>query len=72
MKDGTVHRGHADNARGHPALPTSRAEIDEKFRNCAEGPVTPKQLDKFLQHFDTLERAVSVTNWLSPLNPLRR
>ena len=72
MKDGTVHRGHADIARGHPALPTSRAEIDEKFRNCAEGLLTPKQLDKFLRHFDTLERAVSVTHWLSPLNPLRR
>lgn len=72
MKDGAVHHGHANIARGHPALPPSRAEIDEKFRNCADAVVASKQIDIFLRNFDTLERAVSVTNWRQPLNPLPR
>jgi 2-methylcitrate dehydratase PrpD len=72
MEGGAVHRGHTDIARGHPALPPSRAEIAEKFRHCAEGVVAPKQTETFLQNFDTVERAASVTTWLQALCPTRR
>lgn len=72
MKDGAIHRGHADIARGHPALPTSRARIDEKFRHCANGVLPPKQIGRFLQHFNALERAASVATWLQALCPARR
>jgi 2-methylcitrate dehydratase PrpD len=72
MKAGAVHRGRADIARGHPALPPSRAEIAEKFRQCGNGVLTPKQIERFLQKFDTLERAASVTTRLQGLCPARR
>jgi 2-methylcitrate dehydratase PrpD len=72
MKDRAVHRGHAEIARGHPALPPSCAEIAEKFRHCASGVLPPKQTERFLQKFDNLERADSIATWLQALCPARR
>ena len=72
MKDGAVHRGHGEIARGHPALPPSRAEIAEKFCQCANGVLAPKQIERFLQNFDTLQRAESIATWLQALRPARR
>jgi 2-methylcitrate dehydratase PrpD len=72
MKDGAVHRGHAEIARGHPALPPARAAIVEKFRQCANEVLAPKQIESFLQKFDTLERAESIATWLQGLCPARR
>ena len=72
MKDGAVHRGHAEIARGHPALPPSHAEIADKFRECASGVLAAKQIGRFLQQFDSLERAASIATWLQALCPARR
>ncbi|TMA67956.1 MAG: MmgE/PrpD family protein [Deltaproteobacteria bacterium] len=38
MIDGAVHRARGSVARGHPSLPASRAEIEDKLRQCAEAP----------------------------------
>ena len=72
MKDGAVHRGHGDIARGHPALPPARAEIAEKFRQCANEVLATKQIESFLQNFDSLERAASIATWLQALCPAQR
>jgi len=72
MKDGAVHRGHAEIARGHPALQPSHAEIADKFRECASGVLAAKQIGRFLQQFDSLERAASIATWLQALCPARR
>ena len=72
LKGGTVHRSRASTARGHPRLPASRAEIEEKFRQCAAGILSPRNVSQFLKAFSTLERAPSVGVWLRPLRPSRR
>ena len=66
------HRGRATIARGHPNLPASRAEIEEKFRQCADGVLPRRAVTKFLNNFSALERASSVAVWLRPLRPPRR
>jgi len=72
MIDGAVHRARGSVARGHPSLPASRAEIEDKLRQCAEGILPPRQIANFLKDFWTLERAPSIAAWLGPLRPSRR
>jgi 2-methylcitrate dehydratase PrpD len=72
MIDGAVHRARGSVARGHPSLPASRAEIEDKLRQCAEGILPPRQIANFLKDFWTLERAPSVAAWLRLLRPPRR
>jgi 2-methylcitrate dehydratase PrpD len=72
MIDGAVHRARGSVARGHPSLPASHAEIEDKLRQCAEGILLPHQIANFLKDFWTLERAPSIAAWLRPLRPPRR
>ena len=72
MINGAVHRGRGSVARGHPSLPASHAEIEDKLRQCAEGILLPRQIANFLKDFWTLERAPSIAAWLRPLRPPRR
>ena len=72
MNDGVVHRGKTTIARGHPKLPPSRAEIEDKLRQCADGILAPRQIANFLNDFWTLERAPSIAAWLRLLRPSRR
>ena len=72
MIAGAVHRARGSVARGHPSLPASRAEIEDKLRQCAEGILPPRQIANFLKDFWTLERAPSVAAWLCLLRPPRR
>jgi 2-methylcitrate dehydratase PrpD len=72
LKSGAKHRGRAAVARGHPTLPASRAEIEEKLRQCADGVLPAKAIGKFLNNFSALERAPSVAAWLRPLHPWRQ
>ena len=67
LKTGVKHRGRA--ASGHPNLPVSRADIEEKFRQCANGVLQADAIAKFLNNFSELERASSITTWLRPLRP---
>lgn len=72
LKSGAKHRDRAAIARGHPSLPASRAEIEEKFRQCADGVLPARAVSKFLSNFSTLEHASSIAAWLRPLHPSRR
>ncbi|HYA28519.1 MAG TPA: MmgE/PrpD family protein [Acidobacteriota bacterium] len=56
-------------ARGHPARPASRAEIEEKFRQCAEKVLPPGQIQNFLKNFGAIDSASSIASWLRPLRP---
>jgi 2-methylcitrate dehydratase PrpD len=67
LKRGPVHRGRAAIARGHPSRPTSRGDIEEKFRQCAAGILPPGEVAKFLKNFSALERIPSIAAWLEPL-----
>jgi 2-methylcitrate dehydratase PrpD len=69
---GVIYGARDRIARGHPARPASRAEIEEKFRQCATEVLPPKQIEHCLKNFWTLERAPSITVWLSLLGPARR
>jgi 2-methylcitrate dehydratase PrpD len=72
LKSGAKHRDRAAIARGHPSLPASRADIEEKFRQCANGVLPARAVSKFLSNFSTLKRASSIAAWLRPLRPSRR
>ena len=72
MIGGAVHRARGSVARGHPSLPASRAEIEDKLRQCAEDILPPRQIANFLKDFWILERAPSIAAWLRPLRPPRR
>jgi len=72
LKGGAIHRARGSISRGHPSLPASRAEIDEKFRQCAGNVLPARAVDKFLDNFSALESASSLASWLRPLRPTRR
>jgi 2-methylcitrate dehydratase PrpD len=72
MIGGAVRRARGSVARGHPSLPASRAEIEGKLRQCAEGILAPRQIANFLKDFWTLERVPSIAAWLRPLRLSRR
>lgn len=67
LRSGRVHRGRAFIARGHPKLAPSRAQIEEKFRQCAAGVLPVRQAEAFLKTFWSLERSPSIAAWLRPL-----
>jgi len=67
LPSGKVHRGEASIARGHPKLARSRAEIEDKFRQCAAGVLPGRRTEAFLKIFWHLERVASLAAWLRPL-----
>ncbi|HSK29634.1 MAG TPA: MmgE/PrpD family protein, partial [Candidatus Limnocylindria bacterium] len=67
LKRGTKHRARLAFARGHPKRPASRAEVEDKFRQCADGVLPLRTVAKFLSNFITLEEAPSIRTWLRPL-----
>lgn len=72
LRTGEKLRGRAAIARGHPDLPASRPDIEEKFRQCAKGVLPAGAVAKFLGNFSGLERTSSVADWLRPLRLPRR
>jgi 2-methylcitrate dehydratase PrpD len=72
LKRGATYRVRTSIARGHPGRPASRAEIEEKFCQCASGVLPARAVDKFLNDFSALERTASIASWLRPLRPTRR
>lgn len=69
---GVTFGGRDSVARGHPSRPASRADIEEKFRQCAAEILPAKQVAKFLQNFWAMEQAPSMAAWLRQLRPPRR
>ena len=69
---GVIYSARDRIARGHPARPASRAEIEEKLRQCADGVLPTPSIAKFLDSFAALEQAPSITAWLSLLRCSRR
>jgi 2-methylcitrate dehydratase PrpD len=72
LHNGAVLRTRDSVARGHPARPASRADIEEKFYQCAARVLPANRIDRFLKNFWRLEHEVSVRSWLGMLRPLRR
>jgi 2-methylcitrate dehydratase PrpD len=69
---GVIYGARDRIACGHPARPASRAEIEEKFHQCAAGVLPPRQIERCLKNFWTLERAPSIASWLHAFGPSRR
>jgi hypothetical protein len=72
MMNRVVHRGRASIARGRPSIPPSRAKIEEKLRQCADGILPPRQITNLLRNCWRLERVPSIPAWLRALRPARR
>jgi 2-methylcitrate dehydratase PrpD len=71
LRGGAAHRAHASIARGHPKKAATRADIEEKFRQCAAGVLSPRAVARFLTDFSTLEDGPSIGVWLRPLQSTR-
>jgi len=69
---GVTLGGRDSVARGDPSRPASRADIEDKFRQCAGEILPSKQIAKFLQNFWGLEQTPSTAAWLRQLRPPRR
>lgn len=67
MRGGKVYLGEASIARGHPKLAPSRAEIEEKFCQCAARVIPARQAEAFLKGFWNLEHVPSIAAWLRSL-----
>ncbi len=59
-------------AKGHPKKPLSRAELDDKFLQCARGQLSRQRAEKFIAAIDHLERIRSISALLRLLSPPRR
>ena len=73
LKNGTVHTGASNKARGmHPDLPLSDAQVDEKFRLCASSILNTTKTNealamlRSLKPFD-LSKAAHETSFLHSL-----
>ena len=66
-RGGKAYSGETSIARGHPKLAPSRAEIEDKFRQCAAGVIPARQSEGFLKDFWDLEHVASLAAWLRPL-----
>jgi 2-methylcitrate dehydratase PrpD len=71
LRGGAVHRAHVSIARGHPQKAAARDDIEEKFRQCAAGVLSPRAVAGFLTNFSTLEHTPSIRIWLRPLRSAR-
>ncbi len=58
--DGRTLAGQADVAIGHPLKPMSRAQLEDKFRECAEGVISPEQAARVIEAVWALESLESV------------
>lgn len=72
LTNGAKHGGRAAIPRGHPRHPASRAEIEAKLRQCADGILPDRQVSRFLKTYSALERTSSISAWLQPLRPPQR
>ncbi len=69
---GVIYGARDRLARGHPARPASRVEIEEKFHQCAAGVLSPRQIEQCLKNFWAVEGAQSIASWLHAFSPTRR
>ncbi|MGH7870978.1 MAG: MmgE/PrpD family protein [Candidatus Binatia bacterium] len=69
---GAVYHARSAVAGGHPRLGASRAQVEEKFRQCVTGILSARRADDFLKKFWDLERARSLRMWLRSLQATRR
>lgn len=67
LKNGARFHARAAIARGHPALPVSPQEIENKFRQCAQGSLSSAAVQRFLKECWNIDQANSVAKWLAPL-----
>lgn len=49
LKDGRVLKAEAETSRGTPERPMTQAELEEKFRDCAEGVISRQAQDDVLR-----------------------
>jgi 2-methylcitrate dehydratase PrpD len=63
LRDGKIIEGRYDVARGHPEKPMNWAELEEKFRDCADLVLPRKNAEETIQMVARLEQLRS----LSPL-----
>jgi 2-methylcitrate dehydratase PrpD len=71
LRSGRIHSGSAAIARGHPRLPASRAEIEDKFRSCAAAVLPRARIEKFLEQFRSWEKPNCSSRWLQTLRTAR-
>jgi len=67
-----LHNGHcyhrrATMAKGHPKKPLSRFELEEKFRQCAEGLIPSGKAQDFVAALWSIEKVSALVPWVRSL-----
>jgi len=56
LKSGEIVSEKVDYPKGHPALPVTDAEIEQKFRGLTEGTLSTSKADKIIDYVWTLDK----------------
>jgi 2-methylcitrate dehydratase PrpD len=71
-KEGRRYLQHASLAKGHPKTPLSRAELDDKFFQCARGRLSRKRVEKLIATLYRIEKVRSMSDIMRLLSSPRR
>ncbi|HEY8286418.1 MAG TPA: MmgE/PrpD family protein [Chloroflexota bacterium] len=69
LTNGRTLFGEADVAIGHPLKPMSRSQLEDKFRECAEGVLSPARSQQVIDAVWELEDARSLDRLVAALRP---
>jgi 2-methylcitrate dehydratase PrpD len=72
LDDGRSYRRRAIIATGHPKKPLARADLEDKFRECAAELISPKTAAMFIERLWSVEKIRSLGPWLRLLRPAPR
>ena len=71
-KEGRRYLQHATLAKGHPQKPLSRAELDDKFFQCARGRLSRMRAEKLISVLYQIEKVRSMSEVLRLLSSPQR
>ncbi|HXT37901.1 MAG TPA: MmgE/PrpD family protein [Chloroflexota bacterium] len=69
LTDGRTLFGEADVAIGHPLKPMSQSQLEDKFRECADGVLSTAQSQQVIDSVWELEEARSLDRLVAALRP---
>ena len=72
LDNGRTYREQPKMAKGHPDKPLTRAELEEKFYQCAGDSVSSAAAKRFIDNLWSIEKIETLTPWLGLLRPVRR
>jgi 2-methylcitrate dehydratase PrpD len=61
LRDGRSYRAESRPPKGHPKNPLSRAELEDKFQQCAAPYLAPRSIERIIDTIRSMEKLRSVS-----------